>query len=1007
MSALLVLVELTGAGAGGQADRPQTGGQQDTGMVSPTASPREEGLPPVNQSRRGAEPRARGERWLSRDLHITAGVLLRARVAPGQHLLLCQEGFSMTLGGRQFTSRRALVWISPGKAQTEGRPGKGYQVQVYLAGRVNSRKAGEEQDTDLAQIVLERDKAVVVKTSVNGEIFVTAEKNDTGNPRTWPLYQEAISAFEKAGLELPPAPEPPARPAPAKTGAGEPNQPAVGYTINYAPLTDVPVKLERTPQEGGQELITIIGRIYIWWDQPPEKKGEPPELREVEADSIVVWRKAPGATPAGTDLSATRLQGGSEIYVTGNVIFRQGQRTIYADDFYYDLQHKRGTAHNVVLKSFDTTRDIPIYIRAKELRQTGANEFEGDEIVLTTSEFWKPQISMQAAQIRLNDRTQEAGPGGTVPDSAYEVELKKVRFKYGGVTLLALPTIRANRERPDLPIRSVHAGYDNTFGVSLETRWYLSRLLGLQEPPGTKSTLSVDYYSKRGPGAGVAVDYQSEDYFGSILGYGIDDHGEDRLGRTRRDVDVPDDLRGRFRFQHRQYLPYGWQLTAEASFLSDRNFLEQYYRTEFNVGKEQETLLYLKRIQDNWALAFLGKVRTIDFLDVVEELPTAEFHLTGQSLFEDRFTFYNDTQVSGYQYKFAPDNPVQTPNYYFPFTGTRSELDLPLAVGRSKVVPFVAGTFGYDGGAGFHAPLDNEPAPPEDAIGIGEGGVRMALQPYWCVYPEVQSRLWDLNQMRHVITPTVTAVKYVATDTVAAQRDVLDLEIMQRWQTKRGPAENLRTVDWLELNTNFVWIDHSEPERAGPDRLPWNTPFIPLVDRFAREIPPIDRRATTLFGPRQDYLSADGILRLTDATAVLGDAYFGMQTGTMEQADIGFARLCWPDLSFYVGSRYLRSFFVGAEERSSNAITFAVTYILDPRYTLVFSDQYDFVYGANIATDVTLIRKYHRMNLALTFTVNGPLGEKGIVFGLWPEGLPEVALGLQRYMFVGASDVYH
>jgi hypothetical protein len=994
MSALLVLVALAGSGAGGQADRPKAGGQQDTGIVSPTVSPRE-------------EPRAGAERWMSRDLHVTAGVLLNYKVAPGQHLLLCQGGFSMTVGGRQFTSRRGLVWIAPSKTQTGDSPNEGHRIQVYLAGRVSSRKGGEEQNVDLTEIPLERDTAVVVKTSVNGEIFVTAQKNDTGNPRTWPLYQEAISAFEKAGLDLPPAPEPLARPGPARTGVGEPNKPAVGYTISYAPLTDVPLKLERTPLEGGQELITIIGRIYIWWEQPPAKKGEPLELREVEADSIVVWRKASGATPAGTDVSTTQLRGGSEIYVAGNVIFRQGQRTIYADDLYYDLQRKRGTARNVVLKSFDTTRDIPIYIRAKELRQKAENEFEGDEVVLTTSEFWKPQISMRAAQIRLNDRTQETGPDRAAGDSAYEVELKKVRFKYGDVTLLALPTIRANQERPDLPIRSATVGYDTTFGTSVETRWFLDRILGLQQPAGTSSTLALDYYSYRGPGGGVTVNYEREDYFGRMLGYMIDDHGEDRLSRVRQDVDVPEDLRGRFLLQHRQYLPYGWQLTGEVSYLSDQNFLEQYYRTEYNIGKEQETLLYLKRIQDNWGLAFLGKVRINDFLDQVEELPTAEYHLTGQSLFDDRFTFYSDTQVSGYRYQFAPDNPVQTPNYYFPFTGTRNELDLPLAVGRAKVVPFVAGTFAYDGGSGFHAPLDNEPAPAEDAIGIGEGGVRMALQPYWCVYPEVQSRLLDLNQMRHVITPTVTAVKYVATDTVAAQRDVLDLEILQRWQTKRGPAENLRTVDWLELNTNFVWINHSEPERAGPDRLAWSTPFIPLVDRFARVLPPIDRRSTTLYGPRQDYISADGILRLTDTTAILGDAYFGLQTGTLEQVDVGFSRLVWPDLNYYVGTRYLRQFTIGDQTRSSNALTFAIAYVLDPRYTLVVSEQYDLHSSLNIATDFTLIRKYHRMNLALTFTTNESLDEKQVVLSLWPQGIPELTLGLRRYMELGASDVYY
>jgi len=381
--------------------------------------------------------------------------------------------------------------------------------------------------------------------------------------------------------------------------------------------------------------------------------------------------------------------------------------------------------------------------------------------------------------------------------------------------------------------------------------------------------------------------------------------------------------------------------------------------------------------------------------------------LTGQSLFDDRVTFFSDNQVSQYRYRFGPANPVRTPDDFFLFTGTRNELDLPLAVGRSKVVPFVAGTFGYDDGAGFNAGIDHEPASPEGAIWIGEGGVRMATPPYWCIYPEVKSRLWDLNQLRHVITPTVTAVTYVASDIVAEQRDTLDLEIAQRWQTKRGPAESLRTVDWLELNTDFVWVNESDPESAGPDQILWNRPFIPLANRSGSVIAPLDRRSTDLFGPRQNYAGTDAVLRLTDATSIMGDTYFGMQTSAIEQADIGFSRLCWPDLSYYVGTRYLRRFNFGREVRSSKALTFAITYILDPRYTLVFSDQYDYGLNANIATELTLIRKYHRMSLALTFSIDGSLDERRVVLGLWPEGVPELALGLRRYMGLGASDVYY
>ena len=62
-------------------------------------------------------------------------------------------------------------------------------------------------------------------------------------------------------------------------------------------------------------------------------------------------------------------------------------------------------------------------------------------------------------------------------------------------------------------------------------------------------------------------------------------------------------------------------------------------------------------------------------------------------------------------------------------------------------------------------------------------------------------------------------------------------------------------------------------------------------------------------------------------------------------------------------------------------MTFAATYRLDPRYTLVFAEQYDFDYGAGIQSDITLIRKYHRMNLALTVSADESLDEERVVSG--------------------------
>ncbi len=82
-------------------------------------------------------------------------------------------------------------------------------------------------------------------------------------------------------------------------------------------------------------------------------------------------------------------------------------------------------------------------------------------------------------------------------------------------------------------------------------------------------------------------------------------------------------------------------------------------------------------------------------------------------------------------------------------------------------------------------------------------------------------------------------------------------------------------------------------------------------------------------------------------------------------------------------------------------MTFAAAYKLDPRYAVVFSQQYDTDYGKSIRSDVTLLRKYHRLNYGLTFRVDESIGDTSISLGLWPEGIEELAVGMGRYVGSG------
>ena len=87
----------------------------------------------------------------------------------------------------------------------------------------------------------------------------------------------------------------------------------------------------------------------------------------------------------------------------------------------------------------------------------------------------------------------------------------------------------------------------------------------------------------------------------------------------------------------------------------------------------------------------------------------------------------------------------------------------------------------------------------------------------------------------------------------------------------------------------------------------------------------------------------------------------------------------------------------------SNALTFAMTYILDPRYTLVYAGQFDLDYDVTIRNDLTLIRRYHRLFWSITYSNDESLDRSSIAFSLWPQGIPSLSLGPERYMELGGS----
>jgi hypothetical protein len=336
---------------------------------------------------------------------------------------------------------------------------------------------------------------------------------------------------------------------------------------------------------------------------------------------------------------------------------------------------------------------------------------------------------------------------------------------------------------------------------------------------------------------------------------------------------------------------------------------------------------------------------------------------------------------------------------------------MPLKVGSgsTKVVPYIAGTLGYDDRSGFARDLVTGTGTEfgSEKVFIGEAGARASTQ-YYKTFNNVHSRFWDLNGLRHIVKPYASAAIFAGSTDAVEQKDSFNLGVLQRWQTKRGVGSKERTVEWMRLNANFTWLSNkdSELELRRPDKFIWNNSFVPLSALSSPHIFNGDLgspfRGFETFGMQHDSFNADYIWRISDTTAILSDLNYDVENRNVEQFNIGFSRLRWPNLSYYIGTRYLRNVEVGDEEKSSNAFTFAITYKINPRYSITLAHQYDFESKERIASQVTLIRRYHRLFYGLTFSMDESLDRQAIVLSIWPEGVSEMSIGSRRFMGLDA-----
>jgi len=749
-----------------------------------------------------------------------------------------------------------------------------------------------------------------------------------------------------------------------------------------------------TPPE---QVGILTGGIKLNVDAPRPDGSPDPKAIELAADSAVIWT---GATELDDLLSGqtqiqtrdTRLQ----FYLEGNIVIRQGDTVLKAARAYYDVQDERALLIDAEMKLFIPQAETALRVRAERIRQLTPGAFHAQRAWMSASHFGKPGYRLEASDIFYEPRVINPwvhAQGGWVDPVTGQFDDGQIdwmttlnnRVMVGDTPVGFFPYLSSPAENPNLPIQRAAARSDSVFGQQLRTAWDPFHLFALDAPESLSASLLLDYYSRRGPGAGLEGAYDGEDFFGigdkyqgEFHGYYVYDNSRDNLGLDRRSLIPDQENRGRLLARHRHDLPSGMKFFGEAGYVSDRNFLEQWYENEFDRDKDNERRLSLEQTIDNLTWSVAGRVQINEFENNTEWLPKADLFVLGEPLAGSPVSWTSHSSL-GYAHINRADLPTD-PNdlfiplpYYSNVEGevlmTRHELAMPVLAGPAVLTPYLRGEAAHWG---------------EDLAGndfqrlVGTAGLRGSLS-FWKVLPYVQSDIFNLNGLAHRMTfdfdwsytdstedytrlpqynefdddaqerfrqrfpfntfggalPTVFdarryAIRTGAGSLVSAPYHELvdDLHVIRfgwrhRLQTKVGPPDNLRIRDWMTLDLEasfFPRAGHHAP--SGVD-----------------------------FGEDWGLYSARWSWLFSERTTLLANALYDTFDGGQQIWNVGVLNQRSARGSLYLGVRQIQG-----QSLDSQIFTGSFSYLMSEKWVATASTAYDLEENLNRGQSFGLTR---------------------------------------------------
>jgi hypothetical protein len=537
---------------------------------------------------------------------------------------------------------------------------------------------------------------------------------------------------------------------------------------------------------------------------------------EVYLEGDVILRQDENKVAGKGDQRTYRAKRAYYDFLTDRFLALDGQADIFAPGFISPMKIKSPRIdqfHKLLTRSDGTLVLDP------------NPEIRGDQTVMTGSRFPNPAYQINNRTVDLTRKASsltEPNSGRVLgdpndPDAPQQLlwryDARQNVFWMGWLPIFYWPRLTGDVDDLEGPIRQIAFRSNNYFGQQVLTDWNGFKVFGIRRPSWIDQwNLDLDYLSartKEWPALGSEMGwfgrdllrdlrdpYHREktpgqsithDYFGYFDIWGLKDFGNDVLGSgpaivtngppgagkrgyQRSDVPPFQEIRGRFNVRHMQrfledddeHRFEDLRLQLELAYVSDRHFLEEYYKRLNETGLDQETVGYLQYQKNNTSWDLWAEANLQNFYTDTQWLPRLDYYRLGDSLLSNWFNYsqhtgvdyattHTDVMVNNHNlFAFMPFDPISNTSGVFSAARgyTNHEIDMPLNIyDVVRIVPYLQGQLvGWSEqiGGGFY----NQQ--PTGATGRywGAAGVHTEMTA-WKVYPDAENEILNIHGLNN------------------------------------------------------------------------------------------------------------------------------------------------------------------------------------------------------------------------------------------------------------------